>query len=96
MVYLWLASEDLAVARVRRRVQAGGHAMPEPVIRRRFWTGLANFDRLYRPATTGWRLYDGSVIGRQRLIAHGTRGEVPNIVDADLWALVRKQIEGKK
>ena len=34
ILYLWLPSPDLAVARVRRRVEAGGHDVPEPVIRR--------------------------------------------------------------
>ena len=29
--YLWLPSPDLAVARVRQRVEAGGHDVPEPV-----------------------------------------------------------------
>lgn len=70
--YLRLPSADLAVARVRRRVEAGGHDVPEPVIRRRFWKSLVNFDRLYRPVTTTWRLYDGSALGGRPLVAHGT------------------------
>src|SRR5688572_11740246 len=45
IVYLWLPSPDLAVARVRRRVETGGHDVPEPVIRRRFRRSLVNFDR---------------------------------------------------
>jgi predicted ABC-type ATPase len=40
--YLWLPSPDLAVARVRRCVEAGGHDVPEPVIRRRFSKSLVN------------------------------------------------------
>ena len=90
--YLWLPSADLAVARVRRRVEAGGHAFPERVIRRRFEKSLVNFDRPYRPAATAWRLYDGSVIGRQRLIVHGKLGEGPAVVEPELWAVVRRQI----
>ena len=70
--------------------------MPEPVIRRRFRAGLVNFDRLYRPAATAWRLYDGSVIGRHRLIAYGARGEEPAVVDAELWAIVRSQIQEER
>lgn len=93
ILYLWLPSVDLALARVRRRVQAGGHYVPEQVIRRRFRRSLVNFDRLYRPGATAWRLYDGSVIGRQRLIAHGARDDEPAVVDAELWAVVRSEIE---
>ena len=94
--YLWLPSVDLAVARVRRRVQAGGHDVPEPVIRRRFRKSLLNFDRLYRPVTTTWRLYDGSAILGRRLIAYGTAGGRPKVVNAERWALVRRQIEEDK
>jgi len=40
LVYLWLCSPNLAVARVADRVANGGHAVPEDVIRRRYWGGL--------------------------------------------------------
>jgi predicted ABC-type ATPase len=93
ILYLWLPSADLAVARVRRRAATGGHDVPEQVIRRRFGRSLANFYRLYRSAATVWRLYDGSVIGRHRLIAHGRRAEDPGVVDAQLWPAVQRQIE---
>jgi len=83
--YLWLPSPDLAVARVRTRVAAGGHDVPEPVIRRRFWRSLANFYHRYRTAATTWRLYNGSVLDGRSLIAHGaSRGE-PKVIDAVLW-----------
>lgn len=91
--YLWLPSPDLAVARVRRRVDMGGHDVPEPVIRRRFWKSLVNFDRLYRPVTTTWRLYDGSVLGGRPLIAHGSGADRPMIDDEAKWTKIRKRIE---
>jgi predicted ABC-type ATPase len=91
--YRWLSSVELAVARVRRRVQAGGHNVPEPVIRRRFGKSLINFDRLYRPAATTWRLYDGGAPVGMRLIAHGTDRSQEIVVDAEGWALVSRQIE---
>jgi predicted ABC-type ATPase len=36
ILYLWLPSVDLSIERVRIRVQAGGHDVPEEAIRRRF------------------------------------------------------------
>jgi predicted ABC-type ATPase len=90
--YLWLPSAELALARVRSRVQAGRHDVPEPLVRRRFWKGLNNFDRLYRPMATAWRLYDGSVVGRHRLAAYGAGEENPSVVDPRLWEQVRSQI----
>lgn len=91
--YLWLPSPDLAVARVRRRVETGGHNVPEPVIRRRFWKSLVNFDRLYRPVTTTWRLYDGSALGGRPLIAHGTGASEPVVLNETTWLEIRKRIE---
>lgn len=91
--YLWLPAPDLAVARVRRRVDAGGHDVPEQVIRRRFWGSLVNFDRIYRPISTSWRLYDGSVLGGRPLIASGTEGGALSVRDQEKWQAVRTQIE---
>ena len=83
----------MAVARVRRRVEAGGHDVPEPVIRRRFQKSLVNFDRLYRPVTTTWRLYDGSVVGGRPLIAHGSGQRAPVVMDQAKWLDIRTRIE---
>jgi predicted ABC-type ATPase len=86
------SSPELAVARVRRRVEAGGHDVPEAVIRRRLWKSLLNFDRLFRPVASVWRLYDGSVLGGP-LIAHGTGESTPLVLDEAKWLEIRKQIE---
>lgn len=91
--YLWLPSPDLAVARVRRRVEAGGHDVPEAVIRRRFWKSLVNFDLLYRPVATTWRLYDASALGGRPLIAHGTGAREPVVLNETTWLEIRKRIE---
>ena len=44
--------------RVARRVLQGGHNIPEPVIRRRFKAGLANFHDRYSKAVDSWALFD--------------------------------------
>ncbi len=61
----------MAMARVRRRVEARDHDVPEAVIPRRLRKSLVNFDRLFRPVASTRRLYDGSVLGGRSLIAHG-------------------------
>lgn len=94
--YLWLPSADLAVTRVRLRVEAGGHDVPEAVIRRRFGRSLRNFERLYRPNATTWRLYDGSVTLGRPLIAHGKRGPDATVLDAERWNLVQRQLVEEK
>ena len=60
LFFLQLPSAELAVARVADRVAQGGHDIPEPVIRRRFQAGIANFHSLYKPLVDAWRLYDNS------------------------------------
>ncbi|MDQ3045894.1 MAG: zeta toxin family protein [Chloroflexota bacterium] len=91
--YLWLPTPDLAVARVRFRVELGGHDVPDEVIRRRFWKSLVNFDRLYRPVATSWRLFDASVVAGQSLIARGTGETDPTVLNADRWFEVRALLE---
>jgi predicted ABC-type ATPase len=42
ILFLWLRNEELAVRRVAERVRAGGHDVPEDVVRR-YRAGLRNF-----------------------------------------------------
>ncbi len=58
LYFLKLDSANRAVARVRLRVQQGGHNIPEPVIRRRFTAGLHNLMEHYRFVVDNWALYD--------------------------------------
>lgn len=60
LFFLWLPSADLAVARVSNRVRQGGHNVPEPVVRRRYKTGIQNLFQLYQPQVDAWWLYDAS------------------------------------
>lgn len=60
LFFLRLAFPELAIARVRQRVREGGHDVPEPVIRRRFASGLRNLEQLYKPAVDEWAIYDNS------------------------------------
>jgi predicted ABC-type ATPase len=58
--FLSLPNADTAVARVARRVQQGGHAIPEEVVRRRFAAGQRNFEQTYRALVDEWLHYDNS------------------------------------
>ena len=49
LVFLWLEHPDLAVQRVKARVRAGGHDIPERTIRRRYERGIINLFDLYCP-----------------------------------------------
>jgi len=85
LVFLWLSSPELAMARVAERVRMGGHSVPEDVIRRRYTRGLQNFFRLYRPLASRWHFIDNSGATPGRPIAEGA-GEAENRVqDGKLW-----------
>jgi predicted ABC-type ATPase len=60
LFFLQLPSPEMAIARVRQRVAAGGHNVPEDVIRRRFDAGLRNFSQIYKTLVDEWVLYDNS------------------------------------
>ena len=92
VVFLWLPSADVAAARVRRRVELGGHDVPESDIRHRFERGLVNFFDIYRSLSTTWRLFDASGPMERPMIAYGRAGSEPIIVDATLWAVVQEQL----
>lgn len=93
LVYLWLPSADLAVSRVAMRVRAGGHDVPEDVIRRRFAKSLSNFAHVYRPVATTWNLYDGSAPLSGGRIAHGS-GEMETVLDSPRWERFEEQLRG--
>lgn len=58
LIFLKLDRVEEAIARVAQRVEQGGHDIPEPVIRRRFTSGLAKFEKHYAPLVDAWALYD--------------------------------------
>src|SRR5690349_19862316 len=49
MFYLSIPSPELALLRVRYRVESGGHNVPERDVRRRFTRTIGNLFTLYRP-----------------------------------------------
>ena len=87
LLYFWLNSPELAVERVRARVEAGGHNIPEETIRRRYNTGIYYFFNLYAPISERWILADNSQIPF-RVIAEGSKDEVINIKDEDTYKVV--------
>lgn len=60
LIYFWLQSPELAIARVHRWVESGGHNIPEGTIRRRYERGRTNLINLYLPLCDTWIIYDNS------------------------------------
>jgi len=85
LTYVWLQSADMAVQRVAARVRAGGHAIPEPVVRRRYERGLDNFFNLYMPIADEWQMVDNSWPDGQRPIASRDAVGPIRIENVELW-----------
>ena len=74
LIFLWLPTPEMAIARVASRVRRGGHNIPGDVIRRRYYGGLQNFFQLYRPVVDTWRMFDNSNRSGYELVAQ----QLPN------------------
>lgn len=85
LTFLWLDSEQLAIARVRQRVAEGGHNITEDIIRRRYKKGLINFFELYKNRVDMWLFLDNSQ-SEPELLAEG--GYETHIYNAGKWQLV--------
>ncbi|MDA8254890.1 MAG: zeta toxin family protein [Betaproteobacteria bacterium] len=60
LLFLSLASEEEAIARVAMRVRQGGHNIPPAIIRRRFVSGIKNFHDVYQSRVDFWQRFDNS------------------------------------
>ena len=94
--FVGLATPELHIARVRSRVAAGGHGIPEGVIRERYENSRLNLVDLM-PKLTELRVYDNSregdprkgVAPQPRLLLHMERGKIVDLCDlrtAPDWA----------
>lgn len=86
LFFLWLPSADMAVQRVANRVSQQGHDIPEPVIRRRYRSGLRNLVELYRPLVDIFWAYEGSILPPQ----NQTAGEFSPKLEAAMLAAAHR------
>jgi predicted ABC-type ATPase len=70
--YLWLSSPEQAIARVRQRVQQGGHHVPAADIRRRFKRSLVHLLDDYLPLASRWAIWDSRGLPAKRLAISAT------------------------
>jgi predicted ABC-type ATPase len=72
--YLWLSSPAQGIARVRQRVQRGGHHVPAVDIRRRFYRSLSHLLDDYLPLATRWAVWDSRGLPAKRLASSSSHG----------------------
>ncbi len=90
LLYYWLESPDLAVARVAARVRRGGHHVPEATIRQRWTRSVEHLFRLYLPLADDWSLFNNTHDGEPRLVAMGHGDIDVEVHDPDSWNLITK------
>jgi predicted ABC-type ATPase len=93
LVFLWLESPEVAVERVRLRVQRGGHSVPESDIRRRYQLGIRNLQLIYIPIVDSWAVFNNSESSEPKLVAYGKRAESPRVVNEMSWNQLRTHVE---
>ena len=89
VMYFWVHSPELAIERIRARVAAGGHDIPEETVRRRYSTGLQYFFQDYMPIVDRWILADNSAIPF-RIVAQGWKDNMV-VKDNLLFERIRRQ-----
>lgn len=84
LIFFWLNSPELAMERVKNRVETGGHNIPTEVIYRRYRSGIRNLKKLYIDIADFWMIIDNS-IPPFNLIAEGIKNESSDIHNTEIF-----------
>jgi predicted ABC-type ATPase len=95
LLFLFLDSVDLAIERVKTRVNEGGHDIPEKVIKRRYFSGLKNLFDLYMPICDYWMITNNSNPSLE-LIAEGNDSNINRIENSPKFELMKKMANGNE
>lgn len=87
MFYLWIPSVELALDRIKKRVQNGGHSVPEAVVRRRYQKSLRNLFSLYVPLVDYLEILDNSSQVPRTVFCK--EGEEVTVVDEVVFSVIR-------
>ena len=94
VLYLWLDSPERAISRVRARVSAGGHNIPEETIIRRYHVGLDYFFNLYMNLCDHWILADNSEPPLSLIAEGGKKGTT--VMNEELFSIIRSSMKDVK
>lgn len=88
LLFFWLPTIEMAIARVAVRVSEGGHNIPKEVIARRYQRGIENLFKIYIPLCSEWILFDNSK-NQIEEIANGKGNEILQILQKDKFDLIK-------
>jgi predicted ABC-type ATPase len=81
LLFFWLEDVNLAVERVRTRVQEGGHNIETGVILRRYSSGIKNLFEIYLPIVDEAMIFDNSR-GMPDLITEKSKDSALNVINS--------------
>jgi predicted ABC-type ATPase len=82
--FFWLSSPNIAIDRVKDRVNKGGHNIPKDIIIRRYYRGIFNLIHFYIPICNSWIIFNNTK-GESKMVAKG-EFELNRIVENQyLW-----------
>ncbi len=90
IVFIFLKSPETSVARVRNRVQAGGHHVPTEDVVRRFYRSKHNFWYTYKDLVDQWHLFYNSAEYFQE-VAFGKNNQI-TVINEDFFQLFMQDI----
>lgn len=93
IMYFWLNSPELAIERVKVRVNEGGHDIPEETIRRRYFAGIKNLFNLYIDIADDWLLINNSGLNAETIAEGNEEGTI--IFDARTWSVLKEKYHEK-
>ncbi len=88
LIYFWLKSPDLALLRIKERVQRGGHYIPDEVVQRRYKRGMQNLFNLFMPICNYWYILDNSE-SKPIIIAVGNDEADKIIYNNETWETIK-------
>lgn len=94
LVYVWVRTSTLALQRVKRRVESGGHGIPPPVVRRRYARSARNLFDLYMPLADSWQVYDNSAVAARIIAARNSPTDPIDILDRRTFDRLRRTAHG--
>lgn len=88
VIYFFVDTPEIALARIESRVKAGGHNVPKEDVIRRFYRSKRNFWTIYKTLADEWAMfYNG--IERLVPVASGSKNGV-DIINEELLSLFNK------
>lgn len=94
IIYVFIDNPQIALERIKARVEAGGHDVPKKDVLRRFYRSKNNFWRIYKPIADEWIIfYNG--IEKIVPVATGEKNKY-EVSDESLFALFRKGVMDDK